>query len=46
MTYTAIARHLDVSDRTLRRRLKDLMDELGVDSRFVAGVRAMERGWL
>lgn len=45
MTDTAIARHLDVSERTLRRRLKDLMDELGVDSRFAAGVRAMERGW-
>lgn len=46
MTDTAVARHLDVSERTLRRRLKDLMDELGVDSRFSAGVRAAERGWL
>lgn len=46
MTDTAIARHLAISERTLRRRLKDLMDELGVDSRFVAGVRAVERGWL
>jgi len=46
MTDTAIARHLDVSERTLRRRLKDLMDELGVDSRYAAGVRAAERGWL
>ena len=45
-TDTAIARHLAISERTLRRRLKDLMDELGVDSRFVAGVRAVERGWL
>lgn len=46
MTDTAVARHLDISERTLRRRLKDLMDELGVDSRFAAGVRAAERGWL
>lgn len=46
MTDTAIARHLDISERTLRRRLKDLMDELRVDSRFLAGVRAAERGWL
>ena len=46
MTDTAIARHLDVSERTLRRRLKDLLDELGVDSRFAAGARAAERGWL
>ncbi len=46
MTDTAIARHLDISERTLRRRLKDLMDELGVDSRFAAGVTAVERGWL
>ena len=46
MTDTAVARHLDVSERTLRRRLKDLMDELGVDSRFAAGVRAADRGWL
>lgn len=46
MTDTAVARQLDISERTLRRRLKDLMDELGVDSRFAAGVRAVERGWL
>lgn len=46
LTDTAIARHLDVSERTIRRRVKDLMDELGVDSRFLAGVRAVQRGWL
>ncbi len=46
MTDIAIARHLGVSERTVRRRIKDLMDELRVDSRFVAGVRAVERGWL
>lgn len=46
MTDTAIARHLEVSDRTVRRRIRDLMAELRVDSRFLAGVRAAERGWL
>ena len=46
MTDTAVARHLDISERTLRRRLKDLMTELGVDSRFAAGARAAERNWL
>lgn len=46
MTDTAIAHHLGISQRTVRRRIKDLMDELRVDSRFVAGVRAVERGWL
>jgi predicted DNA-binding transcriptional regulator len=46
MTDTAIARHLGVSQRTVRRRIKDLMAELRVDSRFLAGVRAAERKWL
>jgi DNA-binding CsgD family transcriptional regulator len=46
MTDTAVAHHLGISERTVRRRIKDLMDELRVDSRFVAGVRAAERGWL
>jgi sugar-specific transcriptional regulator TrmB/DNA-binding CsgD family transcriptional regulator len=46
MTEVAIAHHLGVSQRTVRRRIKDLMDELRVDSRFAAGARAAERGWL
>ena len=46
MTDTAIAYHLGVSDRTVRRRIKDLMAELRVDSRFAAGVKAAERGWI
>lgn len=46
MTEIAIAHHLGVSQRTVRRRIKDLMDELRVDSRFAAGVRAAGRGWL
>jgi DNA-binding CsgD family transcriptional regulator/sugar-specific transcriptional regulator TrmB len=46
MTDTAISRQLGISERTTRRRVKDLMAELGVDSRFVAGVRAAQRGWI
>jgi DNA-binding CsgD family transcriptional regulator len=46
MTDIAIGHHLGVSQRTVRRRIKDLMDELRVDSRFAAGVRASEQGWL
>lgn len=46
MTDIAIAHHLGVSERTVRRRVKDLMDELGVQARFQAGVRAAERGWV
>lgn len=46
MTDVAIARHLGISERTLRRRIKDLMDELRVDSRFLAGVRAAQRRWI
>ncbi len=46
MSDTAIARHLGVSQRTVRRRIKELMDELRFDSRFLAAVRAGDRGWL
>lgn len=41
-----IARRLAVSLRTVRRRVADLMVELGVDTRFQAGVEAVRRGWL
>ena len=41
-----IARNLDVSLRTVRRRVAALMSELGVDTRFQAGVEAVRRGWL
>lgn len=46
MTDVAIAHHLGISERTVRRRVKDLMSALHVDSRFQAGVRAAARGWL
>ena len=41
-----IARRLGLSLRTVRRRVADLMTELGADSRFQAGVEATRRGWL
>ena len=41
-----IARKLDLSLRTVRRRIAALMTELGVDTRFQAGVEAARRGWL
>jgi len=46
MTDVAIANHLRVSERTVRRRIKDLMDELRVDTRYRAGIKAAQRGWL
>jgi sugar-specific transcriptional regulator TrmB/DNA-binding CsgD family transcriptional regulator len=41
-----IARQLGLSERTIRRRVADLLSELGATSRFQAGARAAERGWL
>lgn len=41
-----IARSLGLSLRTVRRRVADLLIELGVDTRFQAGVEAVRRGWL
>lgn len=41
-----IARALDLSVRTVRRRVADLLDELGAGSRFQAGAEAVRRGWL
>jgi hypothetical protein len=41
-----IARALGLSLRTVRRRVAEVLDELGADSRFQAGVEAVRRGWL
>ncbi|MFF6789048.1 LuxR C-terminal-related transcriptional regulator [Streptomyces filamentosus] len=41
-----IARTLGVSLRTVSRMLSELMQELGAQSRFEAGVRAVRLGWL
>lgn len=42
----AAARHLGVSVRTVRRQIADLMRRLEAESRFQAGIRAAQRGWL
>ena len=42
----AIARQLGLSTRTMRRRMKNLMDLLGADNRFQAGAQAVRRGWI
>ena len=41
-----IARALGLSVRTVRRRVADLLEELGAGSRFQAGVHAVRRGQL
>ena len=45
-TDEVIARTLGIGLRTVRRRIAALMTELGVDTRFQAGVEAVRRGWL
>ncbi|MFH8218444.1 LuxR C-terminal-related transcriptional regulator [Streptomyces sp. NPDC018057] len=45
-TDEAIAKRLGVSQRTARRVATDLMERLNARSRFEAGVRAVQRGWL
>jgi predicted transcriptional regulator len=41
-----IARALGLSLRTVRRRVAEILEELGVNSRFQAGVEAVRRGWV
>lgn len=41
-----IARALGVSLRTVRRRVAEIMEDLGAESRFQAGAEAVRRGWL
>jgi DNA-binding CsgD family transcriptional regulator len=45
-TDESAACRLGVSVRTVRRMVSDLMQRLGARSRFEAGARAAERGWL
>ncbi|MFE6056974.1 response regulator transcription factor [Kitasatospora sp. NPDC056446] len=46
LTDTAIARKLEVSERTVRRLVAELTAALGAESRFQAGVHATRRGWI
>ncbi len=45
-TDEAIARRLDMSRRTVVRRIASLLDKLGATTRFQAGVQAAKRGLL
>lgn len=46
VTDEAIARRLQLSRRTVVRRITALLDRLGASTRFQAGVQAAHRGWL
>ena len=46
MTDAAIARHLDVSERTVRRHISAALDLLGVDNRITATAMIVRDGWL
>ena len=43
-TVEATARSLHISERTVRRRLRQVADEIGVDSTIEAVVHAVRRG--
>jgi DNA-binding NarL/FixJ family response regulator len=45
-TDAAAADELEISVRTVRRLMSDIMDRLGARSRFMAGAKAAHRGWL
>lgn len=45
-TDESIARQLGMSTRTIERRVRAMLDRLGAETRFQAGVQAARRGWL
>lgn len=46
VTDEVAARQLGVSDRTIRRRVAAVLDLLGASSRFEAGAKAVQAGWI
>ncbi|HZM75025.1 MAG TPA: LuxR C-terminal-related transcriptional regulator [Candidatus Limnocylindrales bacterium] len=46
LTDEAAARRLGVSERTARRMMSEIMERLGARSRFEAGLKATQAGWL
>jgi len=46
LTDEAAARRMGISVRTVRRQMSVLMDKLGASSRFQAGHKAAQQGWL
>jgi len=45
-TVESIGRRLGVSDRTVRRRLRSIADDIGVDSTIQAVVHAVRGQWI
>ncbi len=45
-TDESIARQLGLSTRTVERRVRAMLDRLGAETRFQAGVQAARRSWL
>jgi len=45
-TVESIGRRLGVSDRTVRRRLRSIADDIGVDSTIEAVVHAVRGQWI
>lgn len=45
-TDQTIARQTQVSTRTVERRVRKIIDQLGSSTRFQAGVQAVHRGWV
>jgi DNA-binding NarL/FixJ family response regulator len=41
-----IARYLGISERTVRRRVAEMLAALGVETKFQAALRARELGWI
>lgn len=46
LTDEAIGRHLGWHPRTVQRHLREIMSDLGAQTRFQAGLQAARRGWL
>lgn len=46
VTDRTAARQIGVTDRQFRRYVSHVLEQLGAASRFQAGVKAVERGWL
>jgi DNA-binding NarL/FixJ family response regulator len=43
---STIAARLGISHRTHQRRLRSVLDRLGAQTRFQAGIQAARRGWI
>ncbi|SEM36094.1 regulatory protein, luxR family [Streptacidiphilus jiangxiensis] len=46
LTDEGAGQRLGVTDRTVRRQMASIMERLGATSRFEAGIKAAQRGWL